>query len=311
MTDLSPAMNTALEAPDRQDAPRRRHPLREIFSTNRWPILATQGLTVTEETLELLHPAAIGWAVNDLLHGRYVGLSVFAGLYLTHVGVAVLRQRHDSRTYHRIYSDLAVKVIDEQRRRGVAAPQLMARSVLARQFTTFFERDVPSVIAALFGFFGALAMLFAYDWVTGAAAAALVLPLILISRWQGRQTITYSTRLNDRLEREGRAILDGRPTKLRRHYRSVMGWRVRLSDVEATSWGWMQVLMAALGIIVLVRATGLPGAEAGTIFAIVAYYWNFTMAFDDVPELVEQAGQLRDIGRRLDGSHDAAAEDDD
>ena len=83
-----------------------------------------------------------------------------------------------------------------------------------------------------------------------------------------------------------------------------MGWRVRLSDVEAASWGGMQVLMAALGILVLVRAASLPGAEAGTIFAIVAYFWNFTMAFDDVPELVQQAGQLRDIGKRLDWSND-------
>ena len=228
---------------------------------------------------------------------------------MTHVGVAVLRQRHDSRTYNRIYSDLAVDVIDEQRRRGISAPRLMARSALAREFTTFFERDVPNVIAALFGFFGALAMLFAYDWVTGVAAAVLVAPLILLSRWQGKQTLRFSSRLNDRLEREGPAIIDGRPLKLKRHYRSVMGWRVRLSDVEATSWGWMQVLMAALGIVVLVRAAGLPGAEAGTIFAVVAYYWNFTMAFDDVPDLVQQAGQLKDIGKRLDWSKEPERED--
>ena len=143
-------------------------------------------------------------------------------------------------------------------------------------------------------------MLFAYDRVTGLAAGALVIPLILLSRWQGARTLRFSRRLNDRLEGEGPAIIDGRSLRLKRHYRSVMGWRVRLSDVEAASWGWMQILMAGLGILVLVRAAGLPGAEAGTIFAVIAYYWNFTMAFDDVPELVQQAGQLRDIGRRLD-----------
>lgn len=304
MTDVSLAANAALPETTASAPQPRRHPLRRIFSANRWPILTTQALTVTEETLELLHPAAIGWAVNDLLHGRYLGLGVFAGLYMTHVGVAVLRQRHDSRTYNRVYSDLAVDVIGDQRRRGIGAPKLMARSALAREFTGVFERDVPNVIAALFGFFGALAMLFAYDWVTGLAAAALILPLILISRWQGKQTLRIATRLNDRLEREGPAIVDGRPLKLKRHYRSVMGWRVRLSDVEAASWGEMQVLMAALGMLVLVRAANLPGAEAGTIFAIVAYFWNFTMAFDDVQELVQQAGQLRDIGKRLDWSND-------
>ena len=306
MTDVSLVANAM--SPDPSEQRPRRHPLREIFSRNRWSVLSTQGLTVCEEVLELLHPAAIGWAVNDLLHGRYVGLGAFASLYLTHVGVAVLRQRHDSRTYNAIYSDVAVRVIEEQRRRGIGVARLMARSALAREFTTFFERDVPNVIAALFGFFGALAMLFAYDWVTGLAAAALILPLILLSRWQGKQTLRFSARLNDRLEREGPAIADGRPLRLRRHYRSVMGWRVRLSDVEASSWGWMQILMAALGVLVLVRAVGLPGVEAGTIFAIVAYYWNFTMAFDDVPELVQQAGQLRDIGKRLDWSSEPERE---
>ena len=60
--------------------------------------------------------------------------------------------------------------------------------------------------------------------------------------------------------------------------------------------------MVALEIVVLVRAAGMPGAEAGTIFAVVSYHWNFTMAFDDVPELVQQAGQLEDVCKRLDWS---------
>ena len=61
----------------------------------------------------------------------------------------------------------------------------------------------------------------------------------------------------------------------------------------------MQVFMAALGVFVLVRASALSEGEVGTVFAVVAYYWNFTMAFDDVPALVQQVAHLRDVGRRL------------
>ena len=81
MTDATTALQSSL--PEKGS---RRHPLREIFSKNHWPIVTTQGLTVSEEVLKLLHPAAIGWAVNDLLQGRYVGLGVFAGLYMTQIG---------------------------------------------------------------------------------------------------------------------------------------------------------------------------------------------------------------------------------
>ena len=48
MTDVSLAMTTAQPAPAPQDPPQRRHPLREIFATNSGPILATQGLTVSD-----------------------------------------------------------------------------------------------------------------------------------------------------------------------------------------------------------------------------------------------------------------------
>lgn len=33
---------------------------------------------------------------------------------------------------------------------------------------------------------------------------------------------------------------------------------------------------------------------------IVAYHWSLTMALDDVSELVQQAGQLKGIGKRID-----------
>ncbi|XWN33916.1 MAG: ABC transporter six-transmembrane domain-containing protein [Devosia sp.] len=164
-------------------------------------------MTLTEEALDLLHPAAMGWAVNGLLNGRDLGLGAFGEPYPTHVGVSVARQWHDSRSYDRIYADVAMDVVERQRR-------------------------------------------------------------------QGPRTARYSRRLNDRFEREGPAITRGRPLWSETPPPVRHGMACEAVDLEAGSWGAMQLLMAALGVVVLIRATGLSGVDAGTIFAIVAYCWK-------------------------------------
>ncbi|GMA14162.1 hypothetical protein E5F05_02985 (plasmid) [Deinococcus metallilatus] len=273
-----------------------------LYRAYRPRILFTYALTLLENLFNLLYPFATGRAIDGLLRGSFLGLALFAGIWLAHSVTGVIRQRFDTRTFTRIYGEVAARVVLGQARQGRPTSQIVARSALAREFVDFFERDVPAVIGALVGFAGSLAMLLGYDRLTGLVCLALLLPVGLVSRRFARRALALHRGLNDELEREVDVL--GRPGggAVREHYRRLATWRVRLSDVEATGWGVLELFLIALAGFVIVRAVRLPGAQPGTIYAVIAYLWTYLDSLAGVPALGQQLARLRDIGQRLHGA---------
>lgn len=272
---------------------------RALYRPHRARILLTYGLTLLENAFNLLYPFATGLAINGLLAGRYDGLLLFGGLWLAHTAAGVARQRLDTRTFTRIYAEVATRVVLEQDRQGLPTSQIVARSALAREFVDFFERDIPMLITSLVGFFGSLIMLFVYDLPTGAACLLLLPPVALASRAYARRAAAFNTALNDELEREVDVLTHRRPAEVRHHFRLLARHRVRLSDAEAANWGVLELFVIALAAFVIVRAVSMPGAQAGTIYAIIAYLYSFAESLEGVPFLVQQLARLRDIGLRM------------
>ena len=57
----------------------------------------------------------------------------------------------------------------------------------------------------------------------------------------------------------------------------------------------------------LVRTCAQPGADAGTIFAVLGYVLMYVTSILQMPLLVQQFNRLRDISRRLQSEIDPAA----
>jgi hypothetical protein len=70
-------------------------------------------------------------------------------------------------------------------------------------------------------------------------------------------------------------------------------WRVRLSNAEAVNYGLIKLFTIVLAATVLIRTMAIPGIQAGGIYAIVSYLWNF------LTSLVQQFTRLQDIGDRM------------
>jgi ABC-type bacteriocin/lantibiotic exporter with double-glycine peptidase domain len=138
--------------------------LQHIFSKYRGSILLTYGLTLLENLFELIHPLTIGIAINGLLQQSYGSLIPFAAAWLVHALMSVFRQTYDTQIFSRIYTKLATSTVLAQTKQGVPLSQIAARSSLSREFVSFFERDIPEIINSLFGFVGALVMLFRYSY---------------------------------------------------------------------------------------------------------------------------------------------------
>jgi ABC-type multidrug transport system fused ATPase/permease subunit len=273
--------------------------LRGVFRTYCWQILVTYALFMVENLLRLAQPYLLGLAINDLLGSSCRGVVLFVVQHAAFVLVSICRRRYDARAYRRIYADVAGGLVQEQRRRGVVVTAVTARSALAREFITFFERDVPVMMYALFSVVGALVMLGTYDWLLVPCCLGLLFPLYLVNRSYGHKTYLLNNGLNDELEREVQVIAAGEAAEVRGHYERVGRWHVELSDRAAVNFDLIEVFVLGLMIVVLARSCAMPGSEVGSVFALLRYAIMFVSGLDCVPALVGQLSRLRDIGRRL------------
>ena len=273
----------------------------------RWKIGLTYFLTLVEDLLELSYPWATGIAINGLIEHDYRLALPIVVAWALRSAIGLFRQMYDTRVYTRIYNAIVEDTILRQRRAGVRATSVAARSAMSRDFVTFFEKDVPVVVAAVIGIFGSAAILFWYDLVIGALIALLFLPVLIVNRIYVRVTLRLNEGLNNQLEQEVQAIDRAEPAPIRHHFEQVRCWRIRLSDAEAYNWTFIEVLSIFVFVAVLVRATYLPDTDTGDIFAILVYVWRFMENLDHVPQIVQQLTRLHDIRKRIEAG--ASVED--
>jgi ABC-type multidrug transport system fused ATPase/permease subunit len=279
--------------------------LKSLFQSNYRSILFTYGLTLLENSFELLYPLAIGFAIDRLLKGDYSSIIPFLCVWVAHAIAAITRHVYDTQTFTNIYTNLATTLVLEQSKRGIATAQIAARSALSREFVDFFEQNIPQIIASLFGFIGALTMLFLYDVQIGLYCLALPIPLIAIAQRYAQKSQKLNRNLNSQLEREVTVLTQSNLESVRSHYLLLAKWRISLSNAEAVNYAMMELLTILLAATVLIRTTWIPNIQAGEIYAVISYLWNFLNSLDNIPTLVQQVSRLQDIGQRMQLSNEA------
>jgi ABC-type multidrug transport system fused ATPase/permease subunit len=273
--------------------------LQLLFQGHRWPILLTYGLTFLENLFELLYPLVIGLAIDGLLKQQFSNLVLLGGIWVIHAIIEVFRHVYDTRTFTQVYSNLAVSVVIVQVKQGISASLIVARSALSREFADFFERDVPQIISALFGFVGALAMLFFYDVQLSLYCLLLLVPVIALNYAYLHKSQRLNQKLNDQLEYEVEILSKCQPDEVKEHYQQLAKWRIYLSNAEAVTWGLMEVFVIVLFIAALIRTVTIPGVQPGEIYAIISYVWSYRQSFDKIPAIVQQLSRLHDIADRI------------
>jgi hypothetical protein len=144
-------------------------------------LFCTLSLVALENALLLAYPLFAGFAVDAMLRGDAGNALFYAAVVLGFWVVGAARRALDTRTFTRIYADLAVPVILNQRLQRHSTSKAAARVVLAREFVDFFENHVPAIATALVSIIGAAAMLLAIEpWVGLACLVALGLCLVVV-----------------------------------------------------------------------------------------------------------------------------------
>ena len=273
--------------------------LKHIGQTHRRKLITTFSLVGLDNLLLLVYPVFGGWAINAVMDGKVWQAMLYGVVVLLMWIIGAARRADDTRTFTKIYTEIAVPVVLEQRKREVPHSSITARVALSREFVSFFEEHLPIAATSLVSIFGACMMLLILEfWVGVLAVAILALFLWLLPRFAAISENLYF-RLNNRLERDNHLIRDGNERQLYRHYGWVAKLRVLISNREALGYLSIGMAMNVLFGFAFIHMTLKDYGSAGHIYSVSTYLWMFAMSLDDVPRLVEQYSNLKDIGQRV------------
>jgi hypothetical protein len=256
-------------------------------------------LVIAENVAWLLYPLLASFAINAILAGKAMHAVLYAAMVLFMWALGAARRSVDTRTFARIYAELAVPVIMAQRRDNERPTTVAARVALSREFVDFFEIHLPVLITAISSITGATLMLLVIETRTGIACLLiLILFGVCLRRFTQRNEVLFE-RLNNRLEKEVSLISGASFSPLTRHYHVLARLRIALSDREALGYLAIGAAATLLFGMTILTMTLSGRQDAGHIYAVMTYMWMFAMSLDDGPQLLEKYSQLRDIGKRV------------
>lgn len=279
-------------------APNALSTLKQIAKRHAKKLIGTFSLVAAENLLLLLYPLVGSFAVNAVLAGKVWHALVYAGMILVIWLVGSARRAVDTRTFVRIYAELAVPAILNQKKKG-STSSATAHANLARQFVDFFEEHLPMLITSLFSVAGAVVMLLLIEFWVGVVALVILLTFSVLLPHYTQINDRLYFKLNNRLENEVNVIARRQTHHLIKHYGLLSKIRIAISNREALSFLVIGVAMALLFGSALIILTRRDGIQAGHIYAVITYLWSFAISIDDMPRLIEKFSELKDIGKRV------------
>jgi len=274
--------------------------LKRIFLKHKWRLLLTYTLFALEMLGSLLRPFFLGEAVNGLIKGSYHGLIILAAAHLGYILIGTIRHMFDTRTYTAIYTSLVTRMLSRHFDDSEVS-KLSAHSGLAREFIDFLEYDLNFIMEACYNLFGSLVLLYFYDHTVVLICLSILLPVSIISYLYGRTMQRLTRNKNDEMERQVDIISTKNVDMIKKHYLSLKGWQIKISDKEALNFGIMEFLV--LVVIVVSLLVTAPGSSdkmlAGDLIGVYTYILKFVNGLDTIPYTVQRYSSLKDIAQRI------------
>ncbi len=256
-------------------------------------------LVMLEGTSLLFMPLVIGWAVDDLMLGNLKGTLQLAILCMVLLIVGAGRRFYDTRAYSGIYSQVSNELVAYENDRQTSVSKISARANLFTEFIEFLENSLPDVINQLIGLVGTLFIIaFMNIRVFGVcmAGTATIVTIYLVSQ---NRMLTLNKGQNDEFECQVDLIAAQQKEKIKDHFRSLMTWRIKLSDLETINFSLTWVALAGVLIlsIAIVATSGV--FTMGQVLSVVMYVFGFLESVMAFPLYYQQLVRLREIAIRL------------
>lgn len=273
--------------------------LKSIATEHNKKLILTFALVLAENGLFLAYPIFAGFAINAIMQGNTLNALIYALFVLIAWLVGAIRRRVDTQVFANIYAKLAVNVIMNEKQNAKDDSAIIARVALSREFVNFFETHFAMFFTSVISIIGSAFMLiFVEPKVAVACFVVMTFFLIFLPRYIKKNDDLY-LRLNDRLEKEAKVIGAFNKSTLNRHYDVVSKFRIAISNREAMSY-FIIGISASLLFLVAIIVLSSQQTNAGHIYSVMTYIWNFVISLDDSPKLIEEFSNLKDIGKRID-----------
>lgn len=273
--------------------------LKGIATEHNKRLILTFAFVLAENGLFLAYPIFAGFAINAIMQGNTLNALIYALFVLVAWLVGAIRRRVDTQVFANIYAKLAVNVIMNEKQNAKDDSAIIARVALSREFVNFFETHFPMFFTSVISIIGSAFMLiFVEPKVAVACFVVMTFFLIFLPRYIKKNDDLY-LRLNDRLEKEAKVIGAFNKSTLNRHYDVVSKFRIAISNREAMSY-FIIGISASLLFLVAIIVLSSQRTNAGHIYSVMTYIWNFVISLDDSPKLIEEFSNLKDIGKRID-----------
>ena len=273
--------------------------LKSIATEHNKKLILTFTLVLAENGLFLAYPIFAGFAINAIMQGNTLNALIYALFVLIAWLVGAIRRRVDTQVFANIYAKLAVNVIMNEKQNAKDDSAIIARVALSREFVNFFETHFPMFFTSVISIIGSAFMLiFVEPKVAVACFVVMAFFLIFLLKYIKKNDDLY-LRLNDRLEKEAKVIGVFNKSTLSRHYDVVSKFRIAISNREAMSY-FIIGISASLLFLVAIIVLSSQQTNAGHIYSVMTYIWNFVISLDDSPKLIEEFSNLKDIGKRID-----------
>lgn len=262
-------------------------------------ISVTLLLVIMEGAAFLAFPLTIGFALNDLIADSYEGLYTIMMLSVGLLLVGTLRRFYDTRVYGNIYRSVSGELVARERLHGSSTSTISARSQLFTEFVEFLEHSIPDIIHNIINLSGTLIIIGFLDVrILGLCLAATCCSIVIY--WVSSSRILSLNRgENDEFEQQVHCISHGRQNEIDAHYRRLMGWRIKLSDLETINFSgvWFSLSVALVGAVLLLGNS--TEISVGLATSIIMYVFGFIESIVAFPLYFQQLVRLREIAGRL------------
>lgn len=262
-------------------------------------IAITWTLLVLEAFLTLLLPLAIGRSVDALYQQDHSGLIELGGLVFMLIVIGSARRFYDTRAYAAIQRDLSNSLVAREKAKNLPMSKTVARVNLLNELVSFLEESLPTLLLIGIMFVGILVVVFGIDMrVMGLCLVASLL-VIAIYWLSGNAYMRLNKGQNDEYERQLDTLALHDMGRIDRHFRRLMRWRVRLSDLETINFSLVWVVLAVMllgSIYFIVENVAIsPGQKITTIM----YVFDYIEVVVGLPIFYQEALRLKDITARL------------
>jgi len=273
--------------------------LKAIFIENWKQMLLSYLLFSMQSIFMLIYPKVLGESIDHLIAKDY---SFIIYLLLTFFGLMVfnyISRVYDTIVFSRIYRRFASIETNKQFEKNVETTKINGRLTLMGSIVSFFEKDMLSILYAVFGLFGSIYFISLVD--------ATLIPFLILS---GILTLVVSyyfspkiaeiTKDSNDISEEQTELINQRKISLVNNLlkrRQILS--IKLSNLDAKFFFLIQFIAYGTVTALLTYYVVYNEVTVGSVFSTYRYLFDFVASVSMLPQIIISFINIKDIIKRL------------